>query len=156
MQIERHPYQSRPGFDCRNDNANCPGCKGPRKGDHGVSGGAAFFTVKTTVDGQRYAVSLEVLTRNYPPTVDRSAWRDDDARPMGATLCFHVAKDGGEPCEYVGGTCEFEPLTYTGAAELWDAYGDATGGPEQSDAFWNVLGSWLERMVARHRRESAS
>lgn len=146
--IERLPVIERPGYDCWKDNANCPHCK-RKPGDHGISGGVSSFGVRTTYQGRLYAVELEVLCPNYPPTVDMSAWSERNKQTRGGALVLHgQAREGGEECLYLGVPCDSSTIGFLAGDMLWKAHGDDSGGPNQSDAFWKALSAHLEEAVA--------
>ncbi len=131
--MERRHFVT-PGYDCRVE------CKHEKKGNHGIGSDEWVYVVS---DGPR-AVSLSMLSHDYPPTVDREAMGPAvrrilfDHRALIGTLHTHEAHPGGQPCEYVaGGHCKCD-VTYLGAAEFWAAHGDSTQ-PEQGEAFWQAL-----------------
>ena len=154
LEIERFPVHVRAGYDCRNDNANCPGCKGEHKADHGISGGVALFAVGAEFEGKRYAVSFEVLTSKFPPTVppaimaDGRDFRNDP--PRGGGLFFHHESAHSEQpeCEFLHGKrCQAETIGYIAGGELYKRHGnqDPKSDPaEQSEEFWIALGAHLE------------
>lgn len=158
MNIERLPYQSRGGFDCRKDHANCPACKAHGEGDHGISGGLAWFALKAKhpEDGRIAVLVLEVLLSNYPATTGRPI-PPRLLRPRGALLALHLEVAEGQrgfDCEWVGGFCDGGPergrCSATLADRVYAETGSATGEAEQSEEFWKqmeyVMTRWLEEI----------
>jgi hypothetical protein len=145
-EIERLPYQSHPGFDCQGDHANCPVCAAHGEANHGISGGKAWFGVRTRLpDGRALAAVLCVLRCDYPATV-RARGRQR-LRSVGACIGLHTQGDAIE-CSWVpGGRCagdtERGAVAWGFAAELYAKHGTADGGPEQPEALWTELGKWL-------------
>lgn len=158
MIFERLPYQSRAGFDCRRDHANCPACKAHGEGDHGISGGLAWFALKTQhpEDGRVAVLVLEILLSNYPPTTSRPL-PPGLLRPRGALVALHIEVAEGErgfDCEWVGGFCDGGPqrgrCSATLADRIYREHGSQSGEAEQSEAFWGALEytltKWLEEI----------
>lgn len=159
--IERFPVHARGGFDCRNDNANCPVCKGEHKDDHGISGGVALFAVGAEFEGKRYAVSFELLTSKFPPSVPPSVVDGHDLRddpPRGGGLYLHVESAHGERdgCEWLHGKrCESEVIGFIAGGELYKRHGnqDPKADPaDQSEDFWRALSAHLEYQLEQVRR----
>lgn len=159
--IERFPVHFRGGFDCRDDNANCPVCRGERKADHGISGGVALFAVGAELEGKHYAVSFELLTSKFPPSVPRDMFDGHDMRddpPRGGGLYLHVESAHGEhgECEWLQGKrCQAEVIGFLAGGELYKRHGnqDPKADPaDQSEDFWAALGAHLEAQLENVRR----
>jgi hypothetical protein len=105
--IERLPAKLLPGWDCRNDNANCKSCNwlranGKPRDDHGIHGDGFLYTLRTELpDGRAAAITLEVFTSRYPATVNRSSLRQLlDRYPYGASLDLHIQVPKGGKARY--------------------------------------------------------
>lgn len=128
----KREHYVRPGYDCRKE------CLHEPKGEHGICGDTWFYVVS---DGKR-AVSLEILSDRYPPTVERALLPDVLQKPMAACLVTHVADPDADPeqakCKWVeGGLCRVDG-SYLGARAFWNEHGDPKQ-PEQGEAFWLAL-----------------
>lgn len=152
--IERLPYTSDPPFDCISDNATCPACSSGHKGNHGRHGGGAEFALRGVMpDGRRIAIVLRVLRADWLPCTPVSRGRTQRAR--GAYLERHLESRDTRSveCSYVGGRCDggadVGEITCLGADEVWGKFGDSAGGPDQSDAFWSELASWLTTWASK-------
>lgn len=145
-EVERLPYRSEPGFDCRGDHANCPGCAAHGEGDHGVSGGSAWIGVRIRLpDGRALVAVLKVHRADYPATA--RARGAQPTRAVGAYIELHTQGDAVE-CQWVpGGRCAGDPtnsaIVFGLAAGLYAKHGTPDGGPEQPDVLWAELGKWL-------------
>lgn len=117
-----------PGYDCRTE------CKHEPKGDHGIAGDEWWYTV---TDG-RVAVSLQVLTNAYPPSVDQEKIPPILRGHLAGTLAFHRPDPEGCTCDLVpGGKCSLEIGFGTGA-RFWKEHGDPAQS-EQPETFWAAL-----------------
>jgi hypothetical protein len=129
----RRVSSKRPGYDCGPDGSRC---KHEKKGDHGIGGDEWLYAV---TDGER-AVSLLVLSGDYPPSVDRSLFTERMLKPWGAHLSVHEScgPDQGVACDLLPcGRCTVD-VSYLQAADLWDAHhvGEQF---EQPESFWLAL-----------------
>lgn len=144
--------RKRPGFDCK----HAP-CQHEKKGDHGIDGGSWFFSV--TNDAGDLAVSLEVLTQDYPETVPRHVRASALERPLGEleTLFFHCAfqvfdwiGEEGRKCDLlVGGKCWGD---CTSTRRMFLTHGDPTRFEPQPEGLWLALESALLETEADWRR----
>lgn len=123
----------RPGYDCRVK------CTHDPPGDHGICGDEWVFVV---MDGPR-AVSLNVLSADYPPTVERATLPGVLRKPMPSGLTVHHADPHGRECDWVtGGKCVCE-VSWLWATAFWREY--AVGQQsEQPESFWLALESELD------------
>ena len=118
-----------PGYNCGPGGRDC---QHEKKGDHGISGGTWWYAVSTGP----HAASLSMLARDYPESVKPVPPMLLE-RSLGS-LGFHKADPHGCACALVeGGRCEVD-MTWLGATEFWDTYGDWTQA-EQPEAFWLAL-----------------
>lgn len=147
---ERLPVGSRPGFDCRRDNSNCPACSRGDRGDHGIYGGGYWFPVATVHDGRRVVLVLEVLGIAYPPSCPPLPL-DSLRRPRGAVITIHRELATGAKCDWMpaGSGCDNEVAGYMRAQELYKEFGNPTTDPtvdlsSQSEEFWQALERQLE------------
>lgn len=127
--------QKRPGYNCGPGGSKC---QHQKKGDHGIAADEWLYSVIS--DDGRHAVTLMVISADYPPDVDRRLFSERMNSPMGATLWFHeaAAADQGEPCDLLPcGRCTGD-ASYLAAQELWDEHhvGEQF---EQPDSFWIAL-----------------
>jgi hypothetical protein len=133
----------RPGYDCRVK------CTHETPGDHGICGDEWVFIV---MDGER-AVSLNILSSDYPPTVERVGMPGILERAIPGALTWHRYAPDGHECPWVaGGTCENDS-TYTGARDFWKAH--AVGEQsEQPESFWKALEAELSEPGEREGFDS--
>lgn len=118
----------RPGYDCRKE------CSHEPKGEHGICSDVWFYVVS---EGP-HAVSLEIFSADYPPTVERATLTGFLQRPFSGGLFFHHADPSGNRCEFVeGGLCKSD-CSYRCAQDLWEAHGNPNQ-REQGEAFWLAL-----------------
>lgn len=123
-----------PGYDCRVT------CEHEEKGDHGISGGVWWYWVS---DGER-AVSLMVLTNDYPPSVERPL-------PLAlvemceGVLGYHTADPEGRECSMLadGARCRSDE-SYIGGQSFWKKHGSPAQF-EQPESFWAALEEELRR-----------
>lgn len=145
-EIERLPYRSQPGFDCRGDHAACPCCAAHGEANHGVSGGKAWFSVRTRLpDGRAIAAVLCVFRADYPATARARA--NHPMHAIGAWIDLHTQGDAVE-CQWMpGGRCADDvsrgAIAFGLAAEMYAKHGTPDAGPEQPEALWAELGKWL-------------
>ena len=128
----------RPGYDHREADKGQP----PEK-QYGICSEAWIYIVR----GERSAVTLDMMSNRYPPSVNPETMPGDVRRilygPMVGVLYMHTPDPEGRECDLVpGGKCRGES-TYLGARDFWAQYGDPTQ-PEQSEAFWQALEKELE------------
>jgi hypothetical protein len=118
----------RPGYDCRVK------CSHDPPGNHGIAGDEWVFVV---MDGER-AVSLSILSNDYPPTVEREHLPDVLREPITGALAWHRYHPDGHDCSWVaGGKCEHD-VSYLEAGRFWKEH--AVGNQsEQPASFWLAL-----------------
>lgn len=168
MIIERLTPVLRPGWDCRNDNANCRFCNrreadGKKRDDHGIHGDEYVYGIRTELpDGRAAAITLEIFTGRYPATVPQSvvrAW-PHDRYPYGASLDLHLQVPKGgkgrydfmpvhESCEWLGPgrRCDSDGSGLS-AQEVYSRYGIQSDAPDvdlmqQPDALYEEMARFL-------------
>jgi hypothetical protein len=151
VKIERLPYRSRAGYDCRNDHANCPACAAGGEADHGIFGGEAWFAVRTQIaDGRHVVLVLDVLLANYLPCSPRVPVHLRTAR--GKSIEQHI-ESGAVECMWMpSGRCDDGPahghLSYLAGHGLYDQYGNDSGDDNQSENLWRALEELLAHWAA--------
>ena len=134
--MERRAH-SEPGYDCRRE------CLHEKKGDHGIACFTWWFAV---VEGLQ-AVSLSVLSGQYPESVDASSLPALLREVQGGCWAVHHADPKGGVCEYVaGGKCQGNTSFLAGEA-FWEQHGASELGLEQPESFWQALEAELRREI---------
>lgn len=129
--------QLRPGYDCRRE------CQHAVKGAHGIASDEWWFAV---VSG-RFALSLVVLSGNYPGTVSMEGMLPFLKEPRASAWAVHRADASGGACEYVeGGRCQTDVIFFF-AESFWLQRGVPSLGLEQPESFWEALESALRKEI---------
>jgi hypothetical protein len=152
VKIERLPYHSQPGFDCRNDHANCPACAAHGEADHGIHGGEAWFAVRTQIaDGRHVVLVLDVFLANYLTCSPRVPIHLRKAR--GKCIEQHIESDAVDCMWMPSGRCDDGPahghLSYLVGDQLYREYGNDSGDDHQSEEFWGALEKLLEHWAGQ-------
>lgn len=118
-----------PGYDCRKE------CQHEHRGEHGICADVWWYAVTDTTR----AVALQVMSADYPASVERAELPRVLQGASGACMTFHVAdSESDRECGLVScGKCRLD-YTYLGARDFWKEHhvGEQRDQPE---SFWLAL-----------------
>lgn len=138
----------KPGYDCRRT------CNHTPKGDHGINADEWWFTV--IAGDSRVALTLVVVSSDYPPTVDHTETMHWSGRKFYARNFIRhsayawtreqVLGFTGE-CEYLG-RCNSESMSILYAEDFTQMYLVYDAKLEQPESFWLAMERELVQAIS--------